>query len=123
VHEVRSDDRYAPGGNQAGRRASLRDMRTRSRDVLTLSEQLDAMLLGWLEHHADRHRADQPTLRARALVSAAESHVDEVVAFCERWNMTVERAPADGGPWTILYVDGPALPVEGFSAITGMYRR
>ena len=100
-------------------------MQTRDQDTfpLTLSEQLDAMLLGWLEHRADRDRARNPALKARALVTVAERLVPEIEAFCERWEMTVERAPAPDGSWAVLYVDGPVLPVEGFSAITGMYRR
>ena len=93
-----------------------------TREVLTLSEQLDAMLLGWLEHHADRERPGDPSLRARALITVAERHADEVEAFCARWHMTVKRLPEDAG-WAQLHVDGPALPIEGFAAITGMYRR
>jgi hypothetical protein len=100
-------------------------MPTRTHETLplTLSEQLDAMLLGWLEHRADRDRPQSPALRARARITVAEHLMPEVEAFCERWEMTVERAPADDADWAVLYVDGPVLPVEGFSAITGMYRR
>jgi hypothetical protein len=100
-------------------------MRTQTHETspLTLSEQLDAMLLGWLEHRADRDRPQSPALRARARVSVAERVVPEIEAFCERWEMTVERAPAPDAGWAVLYVDGPVLPVEGFTAITGMYRR
>ncbi len=94
-----------------------------TQDVLTLSEQLDAMLLGWLEHRADRGAAQQPGLRARALVTIAERHVPELERFCERWAMTVQRGVSDDPAWVVLYVDGPVLPVEGFGAITGMYRR
>jgi hypothetical protein len=90
---------------------------------LTLSEQLDAMLLGWLEHRAGRDSAQSPATRARALISVVEQLVPEIEAFCERWDMTVERAPVADASWAVLYVDGPVLPVEGFSAITGMYRR
>ena len=100
-------------------------MPTRTHETLplTLSEQLDAMLFGWLEHRADRDRAQSPALRARARVTVAEHLVPEIEAFCERWEMTVERAPAGDASWAVLHVDGPVLPVEGFSAITGMYRR
>jgi hypothetical protein len=98
-------------------------MRTGPHEVLTLSEQLDAMLLGWLEHRADRDAAQQPGLRARALVTIAERHVAELERFCERWLMSVERGVSDDPAWAVLFVDGPALPVEGFGAITGMYRR
>jgi hypothetical protein len=100
-------------------------MPTRTHETLplTLSEQLDAMLLGWLEHHADRERAGRPGLRARALITVAERHLAEIEAFCARWDMIAGRLPADEPGWARLYVDGPVLPVEGFSAITGMYRR
>jgi hypothetical protein len=97
-------------------------MPTRTREVLTLSEQLDAMLLGWLERHADRERPGPSHLRARALITVAERHTEEVEAFCARWDMTVRRLEGDAG-WAQLSVEGPVLPVEGFTAITGMYRR
>ena len=97
--------------------------RTRETFPLTLSEQLDAMLLGWLEHRADRDRPRSPSLQARALITVAEHLVPEIEAFCERWEMTVERAPGPDERWAVLYVDGPVLPIEGFSAITGLYRR
>jgi hypothetical protein len=85
---------------------------------LTLSEQLDAMLLGWLERQAEL-REPSPGLRAKAVITVAESAQPEIERFCARWDMSVER-PARG---TIVVIEGPALPVEGFTEITAMYRR
>jgi hypothetical protein len=86
---------------------------------LTLSEQLDAMLTGWLERRADRREPGRPDLRAKTVIKIAESAWAEVTRFCASWGMTVER-PARG---TIAIVEGPALAVEGFAEITSMYRR
>ena len=86
---------------------------------LTLSEQLDAMLLGWLERHADRRRPGRPELRARAVMTIAESAMPEIARFCASWDMTVHRQE----PGSIAVVEGPALPVQGFAEITAMYRR
>jgi hypothetical protein len=36
---------------------------------LTLSEQLDAMLLGWLERDADRNRTSRPGRRGTAVIT------------------------------------------------------
>jgi hypothetical protein len=85
---------------------------------LTLSEQLDAMLLGWLERQVDR-REPNPGLRAKAVITVTETAFGEVERFCARWEMTVERP----GRGSIAVVEGPALPVEGFTEITAMYRR
>ena len=86
---------------------------------LTLSEQLDAMLLGWLERHADGHEPGRLDRRAKAVVSIAESALPEVERFCAQWAMTV-RWSARG---SVAVVEGPSLAVEGFTAITAMYRR
>jgi hypothetical protein len=85
---------------------------------LTLSEQLDAMLLGWLERQADR-RDPNPGVRAKAVITVAEGALDQIEHFCARWDMTVERP----GRGSIVVIEGPALPVEGFTEITAMYRR
>jgi hypothetical protein len=89
---------------------------------LTLSEQLDAMLSGWLDRHdpdgEHRHGGDT----ARAVVTVAASAVPEVHAFCAGWQITVRRA-SRGDRWAVLVVEGPELPVRGFTEITAMYRR
>ena len=86
-------------------------------EPLTLSEQLDAMLTGWLERHADRRGPGRPDLRAKAVMAISDSAMPEIERFCAGWAMTVER---DGG---VAVIEGPALVVEGFTEITSMYRR
>ena len=85
---------------------------------LTLSEQLDAMLLGWLERHADLREPTRPDLRAKAVIRIVDGAYPEVERFCASWGMTVERASIG-----ITVVEGPARVVEGFTEITAMYRR
>jgi hypothetical protein len=90
---------------------------------LTLSEQLNAMLLGWLDRHApdgDLGRAEQI---AAGVITVAESDVAEVEAFCANWDMTVRRSARGDGRWAVLVVQGRPLPVRGFTEITAMYRR
>jgi len=86
---------------------------------LTLSEQLDAMLLGWLERHAGRREPGRPERRATAVVTLAEGAMPEIERFCSQWAMTVEWASRG----TVAVIEGPALAVEGFTQITAMYRR
>jgi hypothetical protein len=86
---------------------------------LTLSEQLDAMLLGWLERVADRRRPLRPGLRATAVLTISDSALPEVEKFCAGWAMSVER-PARG---LITVIEGPARVVEGFAEITALFRR
>ena len=47
----------------------------------------------------------------------------QVRAFCADWGMTVRRVPRGDGPLAVLIVEGPALPVRGFTEITALYRR
>jgi hypothetical protein len=83
-------------------------------EVLTLAEQLDAMLLGWLERQSLSLRADA---QAVAVLIVASRHIPDVETFCAGWGMTVERL---GG--NAIRVTGPRLPVVGFTEITAMYR-
>ena len=89
---------------------------------LTLSEQLDAMLSGWLDRHdpdgGGRHGGDT----ACAVVTVAAAAVPELQAFCADWQITVRRS-SRGDRWAVLVVEGPELPVRGFTEITAMYRR
>jgi hypothetical protein len=91
---------------------------TDSTAPLTLSEQMDAMLLGWLEHHADRRDPGRPDLRAKAVMAVGEAALPEIELVCEHWALTLERASRG-----IAVIEGPARVVEGFVAITAMYRR
>ncbi|HET8756813.1 MAG TPA: hypothetical protein VFM58_12410 [Solirubrobacteraceae bacterium] len=86
---------------------------------LSLSEQLDAMLLGWLERRAARSRPDRPDRRATAAVTVAESALPELERFCARWMMSLQR-PARG---RLALVEGPARAVEGFAALVATSRR
>jgi hypothetical protein len=76
-----------------------------------LSEQLDAMLMRWLERRADERGPGRPDLRAKAVMAIAERALPEIERFCAAWAMTVEH---DGG---VAVIEGPALVVEGFAEI------
>jgi hypothetical protein len=90
---------------------------------LTLSEQLNAMLSGWLDRHAPDGDLGRPGQIAASVVTVADSHVPQVEAFCADWDMTVRRSAGGYGCWAVLVVQGRPLPVRGFVEITAMYRR
>ena len=90
---------------------------------LTVSEQLDAMLAGWLDRHDPAGERRRTEGVARAVVTVADGAVPEVEAFCARRQLTVQRSARGGGRWAVLVVEGGALSVQGFTEITGMYRR
>jgi hypothetical protein len=90
---------------------------------LTLSEQLNAMLAGWMDRHAPERELARPDDVAASVITVAERDVAEVEGFCARWNMAVRRTAGKLGPWLVLVVEGPALHVRGFSEIPAMYRR
>ena len=46
---------------------------------------------------------------------------DGLQSFCARWGMRLERLHA-GERWAAIKVEGPRLPVVGFTEITAMYR-
>jgi hypothetical protein len=89
---------------------------------LTLCEQLDAMLLGWLERRARMTQPPAAEARARALVSVEDRHVPEVEAFCARWDLGVRPTPRNRGGWTMLAVAGRLLPVEGLTELAALLR-
>jgi hypothetical protein len=89
---------------------------------LTLSEQLDAMLTGWLERRTAGRRPALADKTAATVVTIAEAHVAEFERFCAGWDLAVQNV-GRGARWVVLRVDGRALPVEGLAEITGMYRR
>ena len=84
---------------------------------LTLSEQLDAMLLGWLEHTADRRGPAPAGLRATAVMTIAAAALPEIQRLCDAWGLSVVMSGA------VALVSGPARVVDGLVAVTGMYRR
>lgn len=86
---------------------------------LTLAEQLDAMLMGWLERVAAQRRPAPPDLRATAVLTIADAALPDVETVCASWAMTVER-PARG---RITVIEGPARVVEGFAEIASLFRR
>ena len=89
---------------------------------LTLSEQLDAMLSGWLDRNAPDYDADDDGI-AGAIVTVAEREVPEIELFCSRWGLDARRAARNDGRRAVLIVEGPAMPVRGFTEMTAMYRR
>ena len=90
---------------------------------LTLSEQLDAMLAGWLDRHDPAGERRTSDANARAVLTVVDSAVPEIEDFCARWDLTPRRSSHVGGRWAVLVVAGSALPIQGFTEITGMYRR
>jgi hypothetical protein len=90
---------------------------------MTLSDQLDSLLFGWLEHRADTGPPRRADAQGTAILAVAERLVPEVESFCERWDLGVRVQPSDPGRWAVLRVDGPSLPVEGLAAIIELYRR
>jgi len=89
---------------------------------LTLSEQLDAMLAGWLDRHDPTGECRHAGV-ARAVVTIAEDAVPEIETFAACWELSVQRSARSGGRWAVLVLEGAALPVQGFTEITGMYKR
>jgi hypothetical protein len=90
---------------------------------LTLSDQLNAMLLGWLDRHAPDGDLGDATQVAAGVITVASSAVAEIEAFCAGWDMTVQRSSRGDGRWEVIVVQGRPLPVRGFVEITTMYRR
>jgi len=86
---------------------------------LTLAEQLDAMLMGWLERVARQRRPTAADLRATAVITIDDTALPDVEAVCANWAMTVER-PARG---RITVIEGPARVVEGFTEVASLFRR
>ncbi|WP_028067459.1 hypothetical protein [Solirubrobacter soli] len=87
-------------------------------NILTLTEQLDAMLLGWLERHATPTAPDE---QATAIITVAAGRIDEIEAFCAGWALRVTRI-GGGEKWLAIRVEGPKLPVIGFAQITTWFR-
>ena len=90
---------------------------------LTLSEQLNAMLCGWLDRHAPDGDLGDRDQTAAGVITVANAHVPEVLAFCAEWDMTVTASASRDARHAVLVVQGRQLPVRGFIEITSMYRR
>jgi hypothetical protein len=90
---------------------------------LTLAEQLDAMLAGWLDRHAPDGDFGPTDQVAAGVITVAAGDVAQVDAFCAGWGMTVRRSARADGRWAVLVIEGRALLVRGFTEITAMYRR
>jgi hypothetical protein len=101
----------------------MRRSASESSSPLSVSDRLDAMLLGRLERRAARREPPRADLQATAVISVADSVVPELEAFCSKWAMTIARFHRGNGDWTVLEVQGPILPVQGFAEIAATYRR
>jgi hypothetical protein len=89
---------------------------------LPLSEQLNAMLSGWLDRHAPDYDAEDDGI-AGGIITVADRDVAEVEAFCAERDLAVRRTGRTDRGWAVLIVEGSALPVRGFTEITAMYLR
>jgi len=90
---------------------------------LTLSEQLEAMLAGWLDRHDPDDERAGAGLIARAVITVAAAAVPEVEVFCARRGLRVLRSVPSGVSSAVLVVEGDPLPIQGFAEITSLYRR
>jgi hypothetical protein len=88
---------------------------------LSLAEQLDSMLLGWLEHRADDPDSEAVDA-ATAVLTVTEPMRGEVEAVCARWNLST-IASQGTGRWTVLRVTGRPLPVMGLAEVIALLRR
>jgi hypothetical protein len=79
-----------------------------------LTDQLDAMLHGWLERSVELRRPGRPGVRMTAVLARAA--LAGLADLCMRWDVTVEMRGA------VALVSGPARVVEGLVAVTGMAR-
>jgi hypothetical protein len=90
----------------------------------TTTDRLDTMLTGWLEGHASSRGPGRADAVASAILTVRNDHVGEVEELCRRWNMRVKRAePCPGTPWTVVTVEGRALPVRGLAKVSRMLPR
>jgi hypothetical protein len=83
----------------------------------SLSAELDARLIGWLERRAATGPAPRADLEAAAVITVADGAVAEIERLCRRWGLRARSVPRDGGRWSVLRVDGRALPVLGLTEI------
>jgi hypothetical protein len=90
----------------------------------TLTDRLDTMLTGWLEGHASTKGAGRADATASAIITVRNDDVGQVDALCVRWGMRMKRVDAClGTPWTVLTVEGRALPVRGLAKVARLLPR
>jgi hypothetical protein len=90
----------------------------------TLTDRLDTLLTGWLEGHASTRSAGRADATASAIIAIRTDTVGQVGALCERWAMRIKRIdPCPGTPWTVVTVEGRALPVRGLAKVARMLPR
>jgi hypothetical protein len=87
----------------------------------SLSAELDARLVGWLERRAATEPAPRADLQAAAVLTVADGAVAEVERLCRRWGLRTRSVPRAGGTRSVLRVDGPALPVLGLSELARVW--
>jgi hypothetical protein len=88
------------------------------------TNRLDAMLAGWLEGHAGKRGPSRADAVASAVITVRNDHVGQVEDLCRRWDMRVRRVePCPGTPWTVMTVEGRALPVRGLARVARMIPR
>jgi hypothetical protein len=85
--------------------------------ILTLCDQLDAMLLGWLERSARRRPPGHLDLRATGVLALAAGALPELRRLCARWDLDIETRQ------NVALVTGPARVIEGLVAVTAIARR
>lgn len=89
---------------------------------LSLADELDAMLMGWLEHEAD-DPSDEAVDAATAVITVEASMVAELEDVCARWALSVRPGAKATGRWSVLCVTGRPLPVVGLTEVIALLRR
>jgi hypothetical protein len=89
---------------------------------LSLADELDAMLMGWLEHEAD-DPANESVDAATAVITVEASMVGELEELCARWDLSIRPGAQASGRWSVLCVSGRPLPVVGLTEVIALLRR
>jgi len=91
---------------------------------MTTTQRLDEMLARWLEGHAGTRSPGRADAVASAIVTVRNDNVGQLEALCGRWGMRVKRTDVcPGTPWTVVTVEGRALPVRGLAKVARMLPR
>ena len=67
---------------------------------MTLSDQLDSLLFGWLEDRAEQGPPLRPDARGTVILSVKNRLVPEIEAFCRRWDLGVRVKPT--ATWSVI---------------------